>query len=303
MISKFYLLLVFYTVLNSAYSQEITEYVTNFKTENISDYNSEKELTKNYKSAKFIKELKPFYSDSLRKVRQKAYYLSYQKGLLSAVKHEKQIVNILLNGCQDNYGGIVGQNLSYLKQFPKEAFDSVSKEQLEKLLLNKRMPHHDQVILLAGYVGVGKAYMQKALLNPELKQKQHWVLSQALARQGHAKSIEYCLSIVKSVDIDNNFTLYAVPDLIYTRQKEIIDFCVMILNSDEELCYTVNPENPESCMCGYSVLENLAPIIVDFPWAIDETKTLDTDNYEQALIDARVWFQDNPNYQIDSSEY
>ena len=56
-------------------------------------------------------------------------------------------------------------------------------------------------------------------------------------------------------------------------------------------------------LCGYRLLEYIAYTIVDFPIVVDEDQEAQIDDYEQALLDVRSWFSQNPKYELVTTIY
>ena len=283
-------------VLNAG---ELEAYIQRYVKTQRSNFNEEKKILENYKLKKLVGELEPFYQDSLIHVRQKAYYLTYKKGIRTNTKDLNLAISVLLKGCNHNNGGVTGRNLSYLQDFPVKAFNEEARNQINKLLLKEQMQHKDELLLLAGYVKTGKEYMHKRLLEPELSENNRWLLSLALARQGEDEQLNYCLETVKNIPLSNNMVSYFIPKLVYTRQKQAIDYCLELLKSNSKVCSSPDPDNPKNILCGYYIIEKLAPVIVNFPYKVDGTGSLATDDYETALKDIKGWFSENPDYKIE----
>ncbi len=296
------ILLSFYFVIGS-YAGEIEIYFQEYVKANKSNYNKEKQIVERYNQKDLTDKLTPFYNDSLIKIRQKAYYLTYKKGIQTENTNKSFAVNVLLKGCNDHNGGLIGQNLSYLQEFPVDAYDEEARKQIKKLLVKKQMPHQEKLILLAGYVKTGKEILHKKLLEQEISNKDRWILSLALARQGESEQLNYCLKTAKNVPLSNEMVSYFIPKLLYTRRKQAIDYCFELLKSNSKDCSTQDPDNPKNVVCGYFIMELLAPVIVDFPYQVDCTGSIDTDDYETALIKVQEWNNNNPEYSIKTNNF
>ena len=292
------LTLLFLITCHSIFADEISDYMNSCKSSGKSDYKTEKYIIENYSYEKLTDKLAPYYSDSIVSVRQKAYYLTYKKGLISELQIQQRVVLKLILGCSDKNGGLVGNLLSYLQEFPSTSFGKEAKDEIYNLLIKKKIFHFKKLALLSGIAGAGKETMQKDFLNPDISNENKWILSLALARQGSLTHTNYCMEHVKSYPIKSEFISYIIPDLIYTRQRQAIDFCIDIIFSDKKNCYSPNPDKPEFILCAYRVMELLAPVIVDFPYQVDATGSLVTNDYEEALTVTRNWFTNNPTFQI-----
>jgi hypothetical protein len=292
------LTLLFLITSNFLFADEVSDYMNNYKSSGKSDYKTEKYIIERFSYTKLIEKLTPFYTDSIVVVRQKAYQFTYKKGLISEPKTQQKMVLRLLAGCNDKNGGIVGQLLSYLQEFPPEVFNEEAKNEINNLLGKKQITHFKKLAMLAGMVGAGQERMHKAVLMPNIKNETKWALSLALARLGSIEHTEYCVELVKKISVNSDLISYIIPDLIYTRKRLAIDYCIEIMYSDKKDCYSPNPDKPEFILCAYRVMELLSPIIIDFPFQTDATGSLVTNDYEEALTITRDWFTNHPNFQI-----
>jgi len=234
-----------------------------------------------------------YYTDSLPDVRLKAYYFTYKAVKSSADSTlRSRAVKSLVNALQDSNSGNVGSVAVWLTQFSKRDFNSQAKDSLVSAL--KRVPfYRDEILKLAGFVGLTDQidFIKGNLIGGLYRTgKEKWAAYLALARMGDDEATAYCLGMVKQQGINDDVVYELVPDLIYTRQKKAVDYVIEILQDTEENCTSGNPEFGGRIMCGYRVMEYLAPVIVDFPLATDDYGDLMTDDYEAALQQLRVWF-------------
>ena len=140
---------------------------------------------------------------------------------------------------------------------------------------------------------------------PHQTDKVKWAAHLALARMGDNTEIAYCIRVVQSKQMNNAIVYNLVPSLIYTRQKAVFDYLITILNSDEKNCNSSNPDNDSRIVCGYRVMEFLAPVIKDFPLqTIPGINQIKTNNYDAALETARKWFKEKgEKYEILNDNY
>lgn len=287
---------IFYFTIVSA--SDIERYMLEYTVTKNSDYNHEKAIIESTRMEKLIRGLDRFYTDSSGYVRQKAYYLTYKKGIHPETKSGISAVYKLLEGCFDPDKGIVGQNINYLQQFSKDNFDEKALIVIENLISNKKIAHYKQLVLLAGFAGAGKEILYQKFLDKEIQKQDKSYIAFALARMGDKEAIEYCLKILKKQKVSDAVTDYLVPLAIYTRQKEVMKFCEEILFLDKKLCHSPNPDYSGKMLCGYKVLELMAPVIEGFPIKTDATGTIMERSYEDALKDARLWIKENPDYKL-----
>ena len=78
---------------------------------------------------------------------------------------------------------------------------------------------------------------------------------------------------------------------------------VFVIQSDDANCQSADPDRNTRILCGYRLLEYIAYTIVDFPIGIDEDQEAQIDDYEQALLDVRSWFAQNPEYELVKAVY
>ncbi|GAB6013128.1 hypothetical protein [Viscerimonas tarda] len=210
---------------------------------------------------------------------------------------QKEVFSLAL-GLSDADNGVIGQRVDELKSFAVADFDTASQAEIVRLLTKPNYPHYDDIALLAGYIGVGKEVLMQHYQNPNLPVRKKWNIALALSRMGEKIPFDYCLSKIKKAPVNSYAINYLFPDLIYTRQKAAIDYCVEWLNSDEKLCQSPNPDYSESIPCAYAILELLAPVVEDFPVSVNPAIGLESDDYEKTLQDVRNWFKAHPDYQL-----
>lgn len=290
----FYLIimLLFGTIANG----QVSTYLQQFKDTNRSNPKLEQKILN--ESSDFLNQVIPFTTDSLKQVRLKAYYLIFKKGLNSTPENQSAYINKLLNGCNDAETSIIGQNLIWLQAFPKQVFNLEAQTKINQLLQNNRLPHRNKAILLAGYVNTGQDILKQAILQPDITEKEKWIVHLALARTGYEKSISFCIEKVENIDLNNQTVELILPNLIYTRQPELLNICIRHLYNNDKNCFLSDPDNERQIVCGYRIMELLAPVIEGFPYKTDATGTLVTENYTKALTVVREWFNQNQNYQI-----
>lgn len=240
--------------------------------------------------------LEEYYSDTLAKVRSKAYYLTYKCSYTSkdsALRHKS--VNNLVLALKDEDSGVVGSTANWLTSFKREDFRSSSIDSL-RTVLKSQTHYRDRIVMLAGFVGLQDqiSYLSNKLKSGAFRSnKVIWATHLSLARMGVEEEIDFCIDLVKKQGVNDDVVYELAPDLVYTRQKKAIDYLVQILQDDTKNCYSANPENPQKIACGYRVMEFIAPVIKDFPLETDSTGDLIVDDYKEALQLARNWFDNH----------
>lgn len=258
-------------------------------------------------SAAMIREFEPYKNDSLENVRSLAYNAIAVSGQKSTDSLFRQIaVNILVGGCTDKEAALRKNIAGQLENFRKPDFTKPAKQRLAGLLSMKQTYYRhtvkligflnmkEQITVLSQMIDSGK------VTNRTLK----WDFHLTLARLGVENEINYCVSFVKSTGVNDKVIYNLFPDLAYIRSKEAVDYMIEILMSNSKDCYSPNPDNPVKILCGYRVMEYLAPIIKDFPLEVDRDGELDIDDYEEGLQICRNWFNQHiDDYVIDDSKY
>ncbi len=276
---------------------EIGNYFAAYRQNGVSDYRVESKIVATYSLDKLLSELAPFYTDTLPVIRQKAFYLTYKKGMENATG-KQAAASRLVQGISDTDGSTVGLVVGYLQSFAPADFDEAAQTAITNRRKNNKIPYYTELALLAGFVGIAKEVLFQRYMAPELPVKDKWYTALALARMDQQEPLDYLLGKVRKLPVDNAMAGYIVPDLLYTRQKTAIDFCVKLLYSNEKGCYSANPDRDEKINCAYPVLEKLAAVIVDFPVKTDATGTLESTDYPKMLQLARDWFSKHPDYKI-----
>ena len=258
-----------------------------------------KELWQNPKQhGEVLTALSPYFSDTLSVIRAKAYYLAKQISTHSqneAVR--QQAVNELTAGLQDEDNGNVARVHSYLTAFGLADFTPASRQVIANLL-SQSPAHLPRLLKLVGTLNLTEQVPTLQNLLPSLSARDQWAAQLALARLGDPEALATVLARVKQEPVNDDVVYELLPDLVYTRQKAALDYLVTIVQSDEKNCQSADPEAEQRILCGYRVLELLAPAIQDFPLAVDESGDLAVSDYPSALQQARRWLREHSDYQI-----
>lgn len=268
----------------------IKEYMSAVKNE--TDKPDVSEIFQREKNLKpVLNSLKEFHADSTYKVRLEAYKLTYKLGLISTELETRQAaVSALVGGVRDKNRSIQGWSVQHISVYNREDFTSETKGQITQAI-STNPQNLPELIKVAGYLNIPEAkggIENIALTSSNTSDKLAAYL--ALARMGQADYSAKTTSIIRRQALNNNVVYELVPALIYTRQKQCIDYAIEILYVDEKNCGSSNPDNPTKILCAYRVMEYLAPVIKDFPFGLKTSGDIDADNYKTALIETREWF-------------
>jgi hypothetical protein len=190
--------------------------------------------------------------------------------------------------------------LGYLAQFGLADFTPEARQTIAGQL-TQQPAHLSRLLKLVGTLNMTDQAPAIRNLLPNLSTRDRWTAQLTLARLGDSEALATVLDRIKRYPINDDLVYEGLPDLVYTRQKAALDYLVSIVQSDEKNCLSANPEAEEDMHCGYRVLELLAPVIRNFPLTVDESGDLVTKNYPEALLQARQWLNQHPNYQIISN--
>ena len=257
--------------------------------------------------ASIIKEAQPYLADTLSNVRSFAYELIHASGKTSNEKEVRQAAVLnLVPGCKDKGAGIPGKTGKYLQQYGRDDFSAAAKDSISAIIKHGT-DYLENVLLVAGYLNLANtmADIRVVFTNPRQNDKTKWAGHLALSRMGDEAETSYCIRVMQARPMNNAIIYNMAPGLIYTHQKAACDYLVTILNSNDKNCLSPNPDNGGQIVCGYRVMEFLAPVIVDFPLqTIDGLNQIKTNNYETALETTRAWFKTKAgNYSIKTDAF
>jgi hypothetical protein len=120
---------------------------------------------------------------------------------------------------------------------------------------------------------------------------------------GDQSQVDWILARIEKQKVENNFVYEVVPDLIYTRQPRLFKFLEGIINSDAQTCESQNPDSDKKTLCAYRVMEQIAPVVKNFPVQTDVSGDLSVSDYPAALRQVRSWLASNPSYSLVTDKY
>jgi hypothetical protein len=247
----------------------------------------------------------PYTTDSLERVRRTAFNLSRRLGKGHPEPAVKQkAVEILLLGLHDVASPVVGVAASGLRYFNPEDFSEASRASL-LASFTPTVPHKGSIAKLLGYLQMeeAKPVLYQLLREGKLGRSDQWAVYLALARMRDEEALDFVLGKVSRLPLNDDVVYDILPDLIYIRHPAAIAYLVEVLYSEEKNCGAADAELEGAILCGYRVMEMLAPVIKDFPLKRETGGDLAEDNYEAALLAVRTWFRAHPDYEILSDAY
>ena len=259
-------------------------------------------------SKELLQTASKYSNDSVVEVR-RLVYSTYRLILKSQARPsdiKKEVVVKLTAGIEDTDSYIRQLSTGILTECTIDDFSEQAKN-IFCNIFNKREWFSKEFILLSGFVGSDecKETLEYLAYSPtQAHQRFNWAAYVALARMGDQNAINWCLSRINSITLNDDVTAMLLPDLVYTRQYRIYEYLVSVLNSDEELCLSTNPDYEKPIICGYRVMEYLAPVIRRYPLSLLPSGDIDTRDYNKALLSVREWFaKQNGKYEIITSTF
>jgi hypothetical protein len=254
-----------------------------------------------------LKELKPYYTDSLPAIRSRAVEITLKVGQMSqelAIK--QQVVERMLAICTDESPQVVGR-ASNLTTFEAGDFSEKARQELLKVVESRPKYYASPLVKLLGFVGPegSREVLNNWLYSGErLSGRLKMDIRLALARLGDEQAMNYLLQKAGKIPLGDALIYDVLPELLYTRSPQAVDFAVSILNSDQKACYPANPDATDKILCGYRIMEMLAPLIEDFPLQAGPSGDLLTEDYPKALKQCRSWLaQHRGTYKIRKDFY
>jgi hypothetical protein len=206
-------------------------------------------------------------------------------------------VEYLINACNKADPIISRRAISYLSTFSPADFSDATYQDLIRLLRDDH-PLLSSVMKIVAYLQLRSAVPTLRELSNAETTSIRWAALIALARLRDESAVETIMKEVQRFPVDDDIVYYIFPDLIFTRNRELIALVVKAVYSDEELCYPPDAEQNLRIRCAYRIIEQLAPVIRDFPLKLDAYGDLVANDYYQALDSARKWLTKHPDFEI-----
>jgi hypothetical protein len=263
-------------------------------------------LFKQGNEAYLLAELKEWFTDTTRSIRQQAISYTGRVGLRTIEPAIKQdAVRLLVQKSADKDEALANSAIGYLthftrRDFTKDACDSV------RSIIHRQPLSFDKLIRIAGFLDLKDQipFLDSIFNSGKIPTKTQWNIQLTLARMGNTNSAKYCLDLAKIYPVDDNIIFYILPDLIYTRQKMVYDYLLEILYSDDPKCSSPNPYYSGAILCGYRVMEGFAAVVNGFPLKTNSSGEIITNDYEKSLKVTRKWFDEHKaDYELNFDVY
>ena len=248
--------------------------------------------------------LQPYLYDSVNTVRIKACEIVH---LIAshASKHQvrSSAVDVLLRRYADDDPEINNHILAYLRRYRKEDFSATARDSIRSLVRRESV-HFDQIVKLAGFLDLRDLKNEiRPWTQPGNPAEIRWAASLSLARMGDSYDMKAIYNRIKKLPVNDDVVYEIFPDLVYTRQQTLYAYMVEALQLKDNNCLSADAEREIPIPCGYRIMEQLAPVIEGFPFALGESGDLDTPDYAKALEQVRAWFETNKTYTILNNTY
>ena len=205
--------------------------------------------------------------------------------------------------CKSQDSGQVSIAINALRVFDESAFNQQARAEIGDLIVDKTR-HLDDIILIAGWLGLSadiEAYERtKENHPPRIFQR----IQLAKLRAGNTSKLTGFLKNVKEVPIDDEFNYTIAPLVAYTRQKPAVDYLLEVISMRISGCSPGDAESSGNIDCAYRLVEMVAPIINEFPYELNKSGDIKTDDYPSMLEDVRNWITVNKaSYTINNRKY
>lgn len=307
---KLITLLILLTTLSlSLFSQmrkieaKISQLRNETTTINYSQYNN----TCSQKPQEIFKLYEKYNTDTVPSIRSFVYTLTHKSTIKQTDKHFRtEGVLKLTNASLDKNSGNCSKVTRYLQNYNREDFSPDAIEVLKELL-KEGIFYKEEIVKLCAFINNESLNVELLKLKntPEFSNgKKKWALTVALSRIGHKPAVEDCLAAAIKTGNGDALTYNLIDDLIFSRSKLVFDYLIELLNSNDKVCSSPNPDSESKILCGYQIMEYLAPRIKDFPLKTGISGQIKTNNYEEALLISRKWFAEHQNnYKILNDTY
>ena len=254
-------------------------------------------------SREIMRFIVPFAFDSIYSVRTRAVELAHDFATASDDTITRQMCVQMLLNMVDRDPEVTGTALSLLTNYCPRDFTLQARDTI-RLLVLRHTASLNPLLKISGFLKLNnlEAPIRKYTLRGNAFATR-WAALLSLARMGYQDAISDVLIRIDKIPL-NDQTVYSImPDLIYTRQPDIIRFILRLIQSDENGCFTADAEREVPIPCAYRIIEQLAPVIDEFPVEVDHTGDLTTNDYPAALAVVRDWFKDNSTFKIRNHQY
>lgn len=246
-----------------------------------------------------------YVSDTALAVRYEALNLYSQAALKSKdktliKKSIRYIVgNALFNGMINN------QVVNLLKRYSRQEFESDELQLMRSLMEGQENNIGNLAKVYAFAAGpVSQNDLRALLARPGLGKGDRKDIKLALVRSGDEAYAQKMSETLKQQVVNDELIYSALPDVLYTKNKEMFAWLLNAVMSDAKKCSSANNDDPAPMICAYRLIEQLAPQIPDFPVKVNDKGEIDARDLNQALAEVRAWITKNKDtFEINRNTY
>ena len=143
-------------------------------------------------------------------------YLLLPQGLSLHAQSPTQILNQLNTPQANNRPDLIKQ----LSQQKAGDYSPQDKAQFQKILAADSLSHYDQLLRIAGQLGIGEEKL-KALSSSSDDINIKTTAKLALARIGDQETLDKLMEKIKEVEVNDDFVYQYAPILVYVRQPDL----------------------------------------------------------------------------------
>lgn len=250
-------------------------------------------------TSKFLNYLNSCYTDSLL-IGNEYSSINLLNGLSvksSSLGVKRESIRLYLTLAKSKSSTIAALAVKALMAYPRGIFNSSDFDSISTLITANASNYKD-LVELAGYLNRDRFIPPIRAVFPNTRnftKPEQWATYKTLARLGDKDALDYCLKRISALPVNDQVVDVLYPDLIYLHRKEAIDLIIKELFTDKPLCTSTNPNSDGKILCGYRIMELLAPVIVDFPVKLLPSGDLDCKDYRKTLKRVRGWFKKKGN--------
>lgn len=191
------------------------------------------------------------------------------------------------------------KSMNYLSDFSSSDYDEESVKTIERFLTDSKGFNYTEVARMAVTKGIGLEQLAAIYHNEKMSVSKRWDIAISLSRLDYQDAVDWLVSHLAKAQPDGEFVENLVPDLVFTRNRMLIEYCIKLLLDTNLKCSSANPNVSKQVDCGSCIMSWLAPAIRNYPVQFDSLGMLQSDkDYIEALDTVRKWFAENEDYEI-----
>lgn len=246
-----------------------------------------------------------YTADTVLAVRYEALNLLVQSAQKSKDKAiiKKSIHAVIRNAVMNNT--INNQVLNLLKRYSTQDFENGELQEMKALLESQDNNIGNLAKIYAFAAGpLAQNDLKGLLAKPALNKNDKKDLKLALVRSGDEVYAGKMNEILKQQVVNDELIYSALPDILYTRNKEMFTWLLNAVMSDAKKCSSANNDDPAPMICAYRLIEQLAPQLLNFPVKINDKGEIESKDLTKSLVEVRDWITKNKeSVEIDRSKY